>query len=151
MDQLLEQEKFIKEFFGKMGWPDVTVVLKNENENECEISIGTYDAKFLIGVGGKNIDSIEHLVRVLLFKKFLLKKYIKIDINGYKKERTSNMIDFARNAAHQVSQTKKPISLPSMNSFERKMVHNELASRPDVVTESQGEGPNRHIIIKPFL
>jgi spoIIIJ-associated protein len=58
--------------------------------------------------------------------------------------------ELARAAAKKATATKTEISLPAMNSYERRLVHVELAVRPDVKTESAGEGKERYVIIKPI-
>jgi len=74
-----------------------------------------------------------------------------IDVNNYRLERERLISEIARAAARKVIMTKEDISLPFMNSYERRLVHTELAMRPDIKTESIGEGKERHIIIKPIF
>ena len=72
-----------------------------------------------------------------------------IDINNYRKERDNIILELARAAARKSATMKEEVSLPPMNGYERRLVHVELSSRPDVLTESVGEGKERFIIIKP--
>ncbi len=151
MENNSQIEEFIKEFFSKMGWSDISLASKFDSESGVnEIQISAYDAKFLIGSKGSNLDDLEHLLRVLIHKKFNSQDYFKIDVNNYRRERAGYLRTFAKSAAQKVSQTKKQIELPPMSSFERKIVHMELASRPDVITESEGQGEDRHIVIRPY-
>jgi spoIIIJ-associated protein len=71
------------------------------------------------------------------------------DINNYRKDREKLITELARGAARKVAATKEHLELPSMNSYERRIVHVELAAHPDVRTESQGLGKERKVIIKP--
>ena len=57
--------------------------------------------------------------------------------------------DMAKNLADQVSLTKEEKILPPMSAYERRIIHAELAQRTDVITESQGDGFDRHVVIKP--
>jgi spoIIIJ-associated protein len=71
-----------------------------------------------------------------------------VDVNNYRKERENLIIELARAAARKAVITKEPVSLPIMNAYERRLVHTELATRPDVKTESIGEGKNRYVVVK---
>ncbi len=73
-----------------------------------------------------------------------------IDINNYRKEREKLILEIARAAAQKVIATKAEVRLPAMNAYERRLVHTELSMRPDVKTESAGEGKDRCVVIKPI-
>ena len=73
-----------------------------------------------------------------------------VDINNYRRERENLILELARAAARKAVVTKGEIPLPVMNSYERRLIHLELSSHPDVKTESVGEGKERYIIIKPI-
>lgn len=74
-----------------------------------------------------------------------------IDINNYRKERERLIIEIAKAAARKVLLTKGDVQLPPMNAYERLLVHTELATRPDVKTESTGEKKDRCVVVKPLL
>ena len=76
--------------------------------------------------------------------------FIFIDINNYRKERDRLIVEIAKAAARKCLINKGAISLPAMNAYERRLVHTELATRPDVKTESIGEGPGRYVVVKPL-
>lgn len=73
-----------------------------------------------------------------------------VDVNNYRKDREKLILDIAHAAAQKVLVTKAEVRLPAMNAYERRLVHVELAMRPDVKTESIGEGKDRAIIIRPL-
>jgi len=73
-----------------------------------------------------------------------------VDVNYYKKERESLIVKLARAAARKAAATGESIPLPIMNSYERRIVHTELAVRPDVETESTGENRGRHVVVRPI-
>ena len=70
------------------------------------------------------------------------------DINNYRRERENIIIDLAKAAARRAVATKEQVSLPAMNAYERRLVHAELGVRPDVSTESVGEGKDRYVVVK---
>lgn len=93
-------------------------------------------------------DSLNHLLQMIAKKNDV--KPIIIDINNYRREREGLIAELARAAAKKVVATRQEVSLPAMNSYERRIVHVELAVHPDVRTESMGEGKSRYITIKPI-
>lgn len=94
-------------------------------------------------------DLINHFSRIL---KLVAKKFdegpVTVDVNNYRKEREKLIIELARAGARKASTTKKEVALPPMNAYERRLVHSELSLRPDIKTESIGEGSGRQVIIK---
>lgn len=84
--------------------------------------------------------------------KLIAKKYdegpINVDVNNHHKEREKMIVELAKAAAKKAATTKTDVTLPPMNSFERRLVHNEIAVRPDLKTESVGEGVSRRVIVK---
>ena len=73
-----------------------------------------------------------------------------VDVNNYRKERERIIVELAKAAARKAVLEKSDVSLPAMNSYERRLIHTELSTRPDVKTESIGEGQSRAVVIKPI-
>ena len=96
----------------------------------------------------KIVFEVEHLVKVIAKNQGIDR--INVDFNNYRKERERLIGELAKAAARKVLAEKKEIALPVMNAYERRLVHSELATWPDVKTESIGEGPERHIVVKPL-
>lgn len=95
------------------------------------------------------ITDLEHIVRLIAKKND--SGLFFIDINNYRKEREKIIIELAKAAARKSALNKEEVALPAMNAYERRLIHLELSSRPDIKTESIGEGKDRHIVIKPIL
>ena len=70
-----------------------------------------------------------------------------VDVNNYRRERERLIVELARAAARQAASTKSAVQLPAMNAYERRLIHAELSIRPDVKTESVGEGKDRRVVI----
>jgi len=94
-------------------------------------------------------EMIAHFSRVfgLIAKKFN-EGPIVIDINNYHKEREKLIIELARAGAKKAAITKGDVILPPMNAYERRLVHTELATRPDVKTESIGQKFDRQVVVR---
>ncbi|OGM94938.1 hypothetical protein A2524_03080 [Candidatus Wolfebacteria bacterium RIFOXYD12_FULL_48_21] len=141
----LSLQEIIKELIGKMGFRDYTV---SYDEEARRASILIEDGKFLEKNLANFIADLNYLVR-LVTKKFDWEQ-ITIDVNNYRKQREALIVELAKAAARKVAATQQEIALPSMNAYERRLIHAELAERPDIKTESAGEGKDRAVVIKPL-
>lgn len=120
-----------------------------ETDNDLHrVSIFIRDEELVKEFLPRLVADIDHLVRVIA-KKLQIEK-VQVDVNNYKKDRERIIVELAKAVARKVLAEKKEVALPAMNAYERRLVHVELAARPDVKTESIGEGEDRHIIVKPL-
>jgi spoIIIJ-associated protein len=94
------------------------------------------------------VDSMNHIIQMVAKKNQASAFFL--DVNNYRRDRENIIAELARAAAKRVAATKEQVSLPAMNSYERRLVHVELAIHPDVTTESTGAGKDRYVIIKPI-
>jgi spoIIIJ-associated protein len=143
-------KKTVKEFFDKTGFP-VELNFSFSQDKTVFIGVRTDESKILIGQNGQVLAEMQKLVKALLKRNIQEEFYIDIDINDYKKRKNEYLREAARDLADEVSLIKRERTLPCMPSYERRIVHMELANRSDVVVESVGEEPERRIIIKPVL
>ncbi|OHB21742.1 MAG: hypothetical protein A2939_05405 [Parcubacteria group bacterium RIFCSPLOWO2_01_FULL_48_18] len=93
-------------------------------------------------------DALEFVIKQIARKQGVVPVFV--DINNYRSDREKLILELAKVAARKVGLTKKEVALPPMNAYERRLVHVELATRPDVVTASEGEGIDRHVVVRPF-
>lgn len=125
------------------------------NNNGFNVSVNSEDnLTYLSGRNGSNLGSIEHLIRVVLTKKEQFKSivpFITLDVNGIRKERHEKIKNLAMSVAYRVTETGRPEVLHPMDAFERRIVHNELATLTNIETESIGMDPNRRIVVKPVI
>ena len=122
-----------------------------ENSKTLVISVYTPEnARFLIGKDGQNLRAFEQVVRAMFLKSAAEFKNIILDVNDYKKSRSLYVLDLAKQAVNRVRNTQKAEALSPMSVYERRVVHMELASCPDIATESIGNEPQRRIVIKPY-
>lgn len=140
-------ETFLNKTVGLMGFSDYRVEVNLEDRRA---SVYIYDSPNLV----QNnlpilIESFNHLINLTSRQKN--ENPVFVDFNNYRKERETLIAELARTAARKVSATKEKISLPAMNSYERRIVHTELSMHPGVATESSGSGKERHVIIRPIL
>lgn len=142
----------VKKIAGFMNL-DCQIEIREESGPESKatvVSVYTPDnARFIIGKNGQNLRAFEHLIRAVLLKNNDSWNIV-VDINDYKKSRASFVVDIAKQAVSRVRNTQKAEVLTPMSAYERRIVHMELASYPDVATESIGDEPQRRIVIKPY-
>ncbi len=125
-----------------------------ENRDVVDLNIKLDEPQILIGQQGQTLLEIQRLLRMVLNKKLHTPLgtskifYLNLDINEYKKKKIEYLKDLAKSLADQVSSTKEEKALLPMSAYERRIVHSELSQRTDVIAESQGDGFDRHIVIK---
>ncbi|MFA5432392.1 MAG: R3H domain-containing nucleic acid-binding protein [Candidatus Paceibacterota bacterium] len=152
-EELESIKEIIKDFFSKAGF-EVEVsgnCLSRDAEDVLEMDIKTVEAQNLIGKQGLVLADIQLLLRKVIKKMTGKEFYLSLDIDGYKKNKESYLRGVAQGIADEVSRTKQEKELPYTSSFDRRIVHMELADRKDVLTESVGEGEERKIVIKPII
>lgn len=120
-----------------------------ENGDVVNLNARLDEPQILIGQGGQTLFEIQRLLRMILNKKLEKIFYLNLDINDYKKKKIEYLKDLSKDLADQAALTKQEKSLAPMPSYERRIIHAELSQRTDVITESQGEGQDRHIVIRP--
>lgn len=123
--------------------------LNEEDRDVVNLDIKTEEPQILIGQGGQTLFEIQRLLKIVLNKKLQKIFYLNLDINSYKKKKIEYLKDLAKDLADQVSLNKEEQVLPAMPAYERRIIHAELSQRTDVSTESQGDGFDRHVVIKP--
>ena len=118
-------------------------------EETVIFNLKTLDSAMLIGQHGANLIALQYMARLLAFKKLAEPAQFIVDVENYKKSREDFLRELARQAADRVRETKESLLLKPMAAYERRAIHAEIASLPDITTESVGEEPERRILIKP--
>ncbi len=139
-------ETFVKTLIELMGFEDFHVEIDNEHHHGA---IFIYDNPALIKENlPVLVENINHLSQLIAKKNN--EPAIFFDVNNYRQEREGLINELARAAAKKALATKESISLPAMNSYERRLVHLALAIHPEVRTESVGKGRERYVVISPI-
>lgn len=136
--------EYVKGLFASMGFANVDV---NVDEEVRKISI-VVDDEFFRSQIPSILQPVEHLINLSL-KQNQKPPYV-VDMNYYRRERERLIIELAKAGAKKAKMSKGEIPLPPMNSYERRLVHVEIATNPDLKTESVGIGKDRHIVIIPI-
>jgi len=147
-DDLVDYVKdFLKGITKDMGL-DVSFESKVRDE-QITIKMYSDNNNILIGKEGKTLQALTTLVKQVIYNKIGEYPYILLDVENYKEKNEERLIRSAKKIAKEVAKTKVEAELENMNSYQRRLIHNALTDFKGVYTESVGEEPNRHIVIKP--
>ena len=140
-------ESFIKKTLDLIGFTDYHLEIKID---ERRGSVFIYENQEMVKENLPAIvDAVNHILQMVAKKNQV--EAIFLDVNNYRHDRERLIGELARAAAKKAAGSKTEVSLPAMNSYERRLVHMELAVHPSVKTESAGEGKERYVIIKPII
>jgi len=107
------------------------------------------NGKLLIGTHGAHLAALQHIVRTLLRATVPPTTRIIVDVNGYRARREQDLLAMAEAAAARALSESHPVTLPPMNSADRRVIHTALAGREDLATTSTGVEPKRSVVIRP--
>jgi len=114
----------------------LNIVLYSENNN------------ILIGKNGRTIDALSLIIKQMIQNEIGKPFKFNLDVAEYKLKQQKRLESLAKRIAREVSKTKIDAKLDPMNSYERRIIHNILTDHKFVYTESEGEEPNRYVVIK---
>ncbi len=103
----------------------------------------------LIGPSGATLEALQELTRLAVQQQTGSRSRLMLDIGGYRARRRIALADIARSAADEVRSTGSAVRLEPMNPFERKVVHDTIAPEDGVRSESEGEEPDRRVVVLP--
>lgn len=147
IEKYYRAKDFFKEILESMHFDNVKVIGNLEgNIIKLDAKIDERDTGIAIGKGEKTIDAIELVLRKSLRARANDLK-INIDINNYKKRRDDKIIDQADRAARRVLKTKKRWNLKYMNSYERRLAHEQISKYDELTSYSEGQEPNRYVVV----
>ena len=118
-------------------------------DNIPKYTIFSDNDSLLIGKNGKNLQALSVITSQYVKKEVGTSYKFILDVNAYKEKHERQIERLAKKTAREVAKTKIEAKMDSMNSYERRIVHNVLNNNKRVYTESEGEQPNRYVVIKP--
>lgn len=107
------------------------------------------DVGLLIGRRGQTIDAVQHLAQRIVFPGGSANARVVIDAGGYRERRAETLRSIALDAAEETLRTGEAVELDRMPASERRIVHEYLRERDDVQTHSEGEEPERYLVVEP--
>ena len=103
----------------------------------------------LVGQRGVTLEAMQELTRLAVYRITRVPSRLMLDIGGYRESRRKELAAAARNAAEQVKEHGEPVRMAAMTAFERKCVHDVINAMDGVESESEGEEPDRRVVVHP--
>ncbi|MBO5474953.1 MAG: KH domain-containing protein [Bacilli bacterium] len=142
---------FVKEYLASLT-KDMGLDVSFESkirDNQITIKMYSNNNSILIGRNGQTLKALTTVVKQVVYNEINEYPYLILDVENYKEKQVKHLERLAKNIAREVAHTKNPVELENMNSYERRVIHNILSDNKYVYTESVGEEPNRHVVVKP--
>ena len=149
-EAILEKAKsFLSDIFKAMNMEVEIEASVEKSSRLLNINLNGENMGILIGKHGQNLNSLEYLVRLVINKNHHGDEYIhvKMDTENYRRRRKNTLEILARNMAYKVKRTRRSVVLEPMNPYERRVIHSALQHDRFVETHSEGEEPNRRVVI----
>jgi spoIIIJ-associated protein len=127
---------------------DVDIEVR-KSEGELRGEVEGEDVGLFIGRHGQTIDAVQHLAQRIVFPEGPSSVRIVIDANGYRQRRAEALRAEADDAADDAIRLGRPVELDPLPPFERRIVHEYLRDRGDVSTHSEGDEPERYLVVTP--
>ena len=140
-------KEFLNEVFAAMNMEVVIETKFDETENNLDIELSGDEMGVLIGKRGATLDSLQYLVSLVVNKGREDYVRVKVDTENYRERRKETLENLAKNVAFKVKKTRRSLSLEPMNPYERRIIHAALQNDKYVTTHSEGDEPNRKVVI----
>lgn len=141
-----ECETFLQNVLQAMHM-EVELCSKVDEEGALSIEMKGDNMGILIGKRGQTLDSLQYLTNRVANKMQAGYVRVKLDTEDYRERRKETLENLARNIAHKVKRTRKPVTLEPMNPYERRIIHSALQGNKNVTTHSEGEEPYRRVVV----
>lgn len=141
-----EVTEFLKGLMDHVGIENGTVKAAN-TDNGLLVNLEGDDMGMLIGRRGETLDAVQYLASLVYNKDKDDYHRITVDTENYRKKRENTLIRLARKKAVQVAKTGRRVAFEPMSPFERRIIHFALQNDKFVTTFSEGEEPNRYVVI----
>ena len=123
-------------------------VTSRVEEGRALLDVTGRDLGALIGRRGQTLDALQELVRTVVQRRLRSRVRLLVDIEGYRARRRASLADYARAMANRARERGTEIELEPMNAYERKIVHDAIADVDGASSFSEGEEPNRKVIVR---
>lgn len=147
IDKFYEAKDLLENILKAMHFENVSVVGNLEgNIIKLDAKVDEKDTGIAIGKGGVTLDAIELIIRKAVDSRRNNVR-VNIDINNYKRRRDEKIVDLAADTARKVAKSKKSWNLRYMNSYERRLAHEEISKHKNVTSHSEGVEPRRYVVV----
>lgn len=147
-EAILFAKKYLEDMLSFFGL-NTDIYATTEDHEVIELNVpSTHMNGFLIGQRGETVRAIQFLVSSALKSNNFAYNRVNVDVAEYKKARAGRVASQAQEWVKTVQETGEPMHLKPMNAADRRTIH-KLADEAGLETQSEGEGPERHVVLKP--
>ena len=139
-------EEFVKDTLKAMNM-EVEITSSIDEDGALCVDMKGDHMGILIGKRGQTLDALQYLANRVANKHQDGYVRVKLDTDNYRARREDTLKHLAKNIAHKVKRTRRPVALEPMNPYERRIIHSALQSDPYVTTHSEGEEPYRKVVV----
>lgn len=139
-------QEFLQELTQLMG-VNVSVAVATDEEGNVRVNMDGDTLGILIGRRGETLDALQYLTSLRVNRGQSDYTRVTLDTEGYRAKREEALVRLANRMANRAQKTGRKVSLEPMNPYERRILHSALQDHPSVTTHSEGEEPNRHVVI----
>ncbi len=144
-EAIAKAEGFLRDIYHAM---DMEVELVSSYDGEVlNVQMNGDDMGILIGKRGQTLDSLQYLVSLVVNKGSATYVRVKLDTENYRERRKATLENLAKNISVKVKKSRQSVWLEPMNPYERRIIHSALQGDPFVTTYSEGEEPNRKVVV----
>ena len=143
-----EAQEFLQNLTHLMG-VDVSVAVTTDEDGSIRVNMEGDTLGILIGRRGETLDALQYLTSLKINKGRSEYTRVTLDTEHYRARREEALIRLANRMANRAQKTGKRVSMEPMNPYERRILHSALQNNEFVTTHSEGEEPNRHVVIVP--
>ncbi len=144
-EAIAKAEGFLRDVYQAMGM-NVDLVSTYDGE-VLNVQMNGDDMGILIGKRGQTLDSLQYLVSLVVNKGSSTYVRVKLDTENYRERRKATLENLAKNISVKVKKSRQSVYLEPMNPYERRIIHSALQGDPFVTTYSEGEEPNRKVVV----
>jgi spoIIIJ-associated protein len=153
MDNKKRNEKILKitcDFLGQINFEVEKAFVEDVEEEENQVLVGVTVANpaGLIGFRGRNLAAVQLILALMVRNQISEDVRVLLDINNYRNEQKERLTNMVRSLAEKCLTSNKDVSLANMSSYERRICHMIISEIEGVVSESEGERDERHVVIK---
>lgn len=123
----------------------------SEEEEQVLVSVKVDSPGMLIGFKGKTIAGLQTILSLMTKNKIGSPIRLVVDVNGYRESQKNRLEKETEAAIAKVEEMGQPYHFPPMTPFDRRIVHTMANATGRVVSESEGEGDGRHVVLKPLV
>ena len=146
-EQAAIAEDFLTGLLGTIGLE--ATISATAGREAAKVDLAGPELALLIGRHGSTLEALQEVTRAAVQRRVTTRALVNLDVEGYRARRRAILERRARQVAAKVRRSGKPQSLDPMSSFERKVVHDALSRFGGVRTTSEGEEPERRVVISP--